>query len=62
MDEVLALKVISRLSEQGVKVPEDVSVITYNNSAFSTLVHPYLTTLTSISYVLALQPSRNFSG
>ena len=44
MDEVLALKVISRLSEQGVKVPEDVSVITYNNSAFSTLVHPYLTT------------------
>ncbi|GFO51460.1 LacI family transcriptional regulator [Lactococcus garvieae] len=44
MDEVLALKVISRLSEQGVKVPEDVSVITYNNSAFSTLVQPYLTT------------------
>ena len=44
MDEVLALKVISRLSEQGIKVPEDVSVITYNNSAFSTLVHPYLTT------------------
>ncbi len=44
MDEVVALKVIARLAEQGLKVPEDVSVITYNNSAFSTIVHPYLTT------------------
>lgn len=44
MDDVLALKVVERLSEQGLNVPEDLSIITYNNSVFSSILHPYLTT------------------
>lgn len=44
MDDVLALKVVERLSEIGLKVPDDVSMITYNNSIFASILHPYLTT------------------
>ncbi|MGX7048947.1 LacI family transcription regulator [Lactococcus piscium] len=44
LDDILAIKVIQRLSEQGISVPADVSVISFNNSVFASLIHPYLTT------------------
>ena len=44
MDDVLSLKVVERLRSQGLNVPEDVSLITYNNSIFGAMIHPYLTT------------------
>ncbi|MDR1606509.1 MAG: LacI family transcriptional regulator [Streptococcaceae bacterium] len=44
LDDILAIKVIQRLSEQGIAVPQDISVISFNNSIFASLIHPYLTT------------------
>ncbi|GFH39770.1 LacI family DNA-binding transcriptional regulator [Lactococcus insecticola] len=44
MDDILAIKVIQELSEQGISVPDQVSVISFNNSFFASLIHPYLTT------------------
>ena len=44
MDDVLSLKVVERLRSQGLNVPEDVSLVTYNNSIFGAMIHPYLTT------------------
>lgn len=44
LDDILAIKVIQKLSEQGISVPADVSVISFNNSVFASLIHPYLTT------------------
>ena len=44
LDDILAIKVIQGLSEQGISVPSDVSVISFNNSVFASLIHPYLTT------------------
>ncbi|MFC4652074.1 LacI family DNA-binding transcriptional regulator [Lactococcus nasutitermitis] len=44
MDDILALKVMEKLTEQGFSVPDDISVVTYNNSVFGTIIHPFLTT------------------
>lgn len=44
LDDVLAIRIIQRLSEQGIVVPDDVSVVSFNNSIFASLTHPYLTT------------------
>jgi LacI family transcriptional regulator len=44
MDDVLSLKAIERLNQQGLHVPEDISLVTYNNSIFGSIIHPYLTT------------------
>lgn len=40
----LSLRVIQLLVSKGFSVPDDISVITFNNSDYSTLVSPYLTT------------------
>lgn len=44
LDDILAIKVIQSLAEQDIRVPEDMSVISFNNSVFASLIHPYLTT------------------
>lgn len=44
LDDILAIKVIQSLAEQGIRVPADMSVISFNNSVFASLIHPYLTT------------------
>lgn len=42
--ELLALRMIQFLSYHGINVPNDVSVVTFNNSIFTEMLHPYLTT------------------
>lgn len=44
-DDVLAVKLIPFLKQYGYHVGENFSVISVNNSVFSTLYHPYLTTV-----------------
>lgn len=44
LDDILAIKVIQDLTERGITVPDDISVISFNNSVFASLIHPYLTT------------------
>lgn len=42
--DIISVRVIQLLSFYGISVPDDISVITFNNSTYSKLVHPYLTT------------------
>ncbi|MGT2934655.1 LacI family DNA-binding transcriptional regulator [Streptococcus castoreus] len=42
--DVLSVRMIQLLSFYGIKVPDDISIITFNNSSYSKLIHPYLTT------------------
>ena len=44
LDDILAIKVIQGLTERGITVPDDISVISFNNSVLASLIHPYLTT------------------
>ncbi|MFS1663886.1 LacI family DNA-binding transcriptional regulator [Streptococcus sp. zg-JUN1979] len=40
----LSVKLVQDLKQRGIQIPETHSLITFNNSIFSTIVHPYLTT------------------
>lgn len=42
--DTISLRITQFLSYYQLSVPDDISIITFNNSAYSTLVHPYLTT------------------
>ncbi|MGT2932899.1 LacI family DNA-binding transcriptional regulator [Streptococcus catagoni] len=42
--DILSVRMIQLLSFYGLKVPDDISIITFNNSTYSKLLHPYLTT------------------
>ena len=43
--DLLAIEVMNRLREMGRRIPEDVSVIGYDNSVFSAMLSPALTTI-----------------
>ncbi|KAF1295554.1 LacI family transcriptional regulator [Enterococcus sp. JM4C] len=45
IDDIFALRIIQLAEMYGYSVPEDFSVISFNNSIFSTLMHPYLTSI-----------------
>ncbi|MEG0286511.1 MULTISPECIES: LacI family DNA-binding transcriptional regulator [Vagococcus] len=45
IDDMFALRVIQMLNLLGFKVPDDVSIISFNNSIFTTLLHPYITSI-----------------
>lgn len=42
--DTLSIRVIQLLSFYGIKVPDDLSLLSFNNSIYSTMLHPYLTT------------------
>ncbi|MFC4772294.1 LacI family DNA-binding transcriptional regulator [Enterococcus hermanniensis] len=45
IDDIFALRMIQLATLHGYAVPDDLSVVSFNNSIFATLVHPYLTTI-----------------
>lgn len=45
LDDIFALRIMQLVELYGYRVPDDISIISFNNSIFSTLTHPYLTTL-----------------
>lgn len=45
IDDLFAMRIIQLLNLYHYRVPEDLSVISFNNSIFATLVHPYLTSI-----------------
>lgn len=45
IDDIFALRLIQLANLHDLRVPEDLSVISFNNSIFATLVHPYLTSI-----------------
>lgn len=44
-DDLISVGVISMLEEYGLKVPEDISLVSFNNIYFSEIIHPALTTV-----------------
>lgn len=45
LDDIFAIRMIQLIQMYGYHVPDDFSVISFNNSVYSTLVHPYLTSI-----------------
>ncbi|MDT2834632.1 LacI family DNA-binding transcriptional regulator [Vagococcus carniphilus] len=45
IDDMFALRLIQMLNLSGFKVPDDISVISFNNSIFTSLLHPYITSI-----------------
>lgn len=44
IDDLIALRFIQWLNNQGVRVPKDYAIISFNNSTFAEIMHPFLTT------------------
>ncbi|MGT2906476.1 LacI family DNA-binding transcriptional regulator [Streptococcus dentiloxodontae] len=42
--DVVSLRIIQFLSYYGIAVPDDMSIVSFNNSSYATILHPYLTT------------------
>ncbi|MHC5216017.1 LacI family DNA-binding transcriptional regulator [Enterococcus sp. LJL128] len=45
VDDMFALRVIQLANLYGYQVPDNLSVISFNNSIFTTLIHPYITSI-----------------
>ncbi len=45
LDDMFALRVIQLCNLLGYRVPDDLSIVSFNNSIFSTLIHPYITSI-----------------
>ncbi|MDR1567736.1 MAG: LacI family transcriptional regulator [Streptococcaceae bacterium] len=45
IDDLFAIRLVQLLAYNGLHVPDDVSVISTNNSAIATTIHPYLTSI-----------------
>lgn len=45
VDDILALKVMQFLSYYDLYVPDDISVVSFNNTSFATILHPTLTSV-----------------
>ncbi|MFY1066574.1 LacI family DNA-binding transcriptional regulator [Enterococcus sp. AD013-P3] len=45
IDDLFAVRIMQLANMYGYKVPDDLSVISFNNSIFSTLTHPYITSI-----------------
>ena len=51
-DEI-AYKLVNQLTDNGLRVPDDISVVGYDNHTYSTMCRPHLTTMDINSYALA---------
>lgn len=45
IDDIFALRIMQLAQLNGYQVPDDLSLISFNNSIFATLMHPYLTSI-----------------
>ncbi len=45
IDDMFALRLIQMINLSGFRVPDDISVISFNNSIFTSLLHPYITSI-----------------
>ncbi|MGZ1027621.1 LacI family DNA-binding transcriptional regulator [Streptococcus thermophilus] len=43
-DNLIALRFVHWLNNQGIRIPEDYAIISFNNSIFAEIMHPFLTT------------------
>ncbi len=57
-DDLMALGVLNTLKDMNISVPEDMSILSFNNVLFSELSHPPLTSVDINIFELGLQASR----
>jgi DNA-binding LacI/PurR family transcriptional regulator len=57
-DDVMALGVLSALREKNIKVPQDISIISFNNSILSEIASPPLTTIDVHIYQLGYEAAK----
>lgn len=50
-----AYKLVNQLSGRGIKVPDDISVVGYENSTYSTMCNPHLTTMDANTLEMAAE-------
>lgn len=50
-----AYKLVNQLSERGIKVPDEISVVGYENHTYSTMCHPHLTTMDVNTFAMAAE-------
>ncbi len=55
IDDIMALSVLKTLSELGKKVPEDISVVSFNNVLFAELAQPPLTSVDINIFTLGIE-------
>ncbi|UUI02178.1 LacI family DNA-binding transcriptional regulator [Oceanobacillus jeddahense] len=57
-DDLISVGVISMLEEYGLKVPEDISLVSFNNIYFSEIIKPALTTVDIQIYELGVESAK----
>ncbi|GGP07012.1 LacI family transcriptional regulator [Oceanobacillus neutriphilus] len=57
-DDLISVGVISMLEEYGLKVPEHISLVSFNNIYFSEIIHPALTTVDIQIYRLGVESAK----
>ena len=61
-DDLIALRLIQWLNNQGIRVPEDYAIISFNNSTFAEIMHPFLTTFDINIQELAKESVQSLNG
>ena len=59
--DLIAIGVVSKLTERGIRVPEDKEVIGFDNIALSSVFHPPLTTISKPHYDMAYHLSEQLT-
>ncbi|MCB0128138.1 MAG: LacI family DNA-binding transcriptional regulator [Caldilineaceae bacterium] len=54
-NDTMAFGAISAIQQQGLRVPEDIAVVGYDNSEFSRVLHPTLTTVSLPAYEMGMR-------
>ncbi len=54
-NDTMAFGAIQAMQQQGLRVPEDLAVVAYDNSEFSRILHPTLTTVSLPAYEMGVQ-------
>jgi len=54
-NDTMAFGAINAIQQQGLRVPEDIAVVGYDNSEFSRVLHPTLTTVSLPAYEMGLR-------
>ncbi|WP_217586521.1 LacI family DNA-binding transcriptional regulator [Lentibacillus saliphilus] len=57
-DDLISLGILNRLEEAGIRVPDDISVVSFNNVYLSEITRPALTTVDIHIYELGIQSAK----
>lgn len=54
-NDTMAFGAINAIQQQGLRVPDDIAIVSYDNSEFSRILHPTLTTVSLPAYEMGVQ-------